>query len=277
MKKVISILILLFTFTGGYALATSVNSQFEGNPIIKLFSGGQELVVSDVPAINYKNRTMVPIYLLNQLGITTKWDPKTYSVDIKLPEPATVVKTVHELTQAQLDEIAKSVSLTYAVDDALYATKQGSGFLLNNGVFITNEHIGGVSKAIQYYLNGKTLNNHGETLFRNTTSDLYAVQTSETGGLKYSTKLPDIGDKVWAIGYPHEKLTITTGVVTGFETYNSITYIKDSAQTEPGHSGGVLLDGNGDVIGITSAITEKTREDLAIPMKYVEEELNKLK
>jgi hypothetical protein len=65
--------------------ASSNNGNFEGNPIVKLMSNGQELKIEDVPAINYKDRTMVPIYLLKQLGASVNWNPEAYSVDVKLP------------------------------------------------------------------------------------------------------------------------------------------------------------------------------------------------
>jgi hypothetical protein len=84
MKKWLIVTMLLFS-TSSIVNASSINGDFEGNPIVTLKSNGQDLKVEDVPAINYKDRTLVPIYLLKQLGATVSWNPETYSVDVKLP------------------------------------------------------------------------------------------------------------------------------------------------------------------------------------------------
>jgi hypothetical protein len=77
--------VLLFLLTFGVAGAASVNGDFEGNPIVKVQSGGQELKVEDVPATIYKGRTVVPVYLLRQLGANVAWNADTYTVNITLP------------------------------------------------------------------------------------------------------------------------------------------------------------------------------------------------
>lgn len=275
MKKILIILILLFTFTGGYALATSVNGQFEGNPIIKLFSGGKELTVSDVPAINYNNRTMVPIYLLNQLGIETKWNKDTYSVDIKMPEPTPIVKIVHELTQAQLDEIAKSVYEVFGSIADTTKAHQGSGFIIN-GIMITNAHVAGDSAFTLVQIDGtwQKISNYS---FVNKITDVMGFPVSGGTSLPYSTVIPEIGEKVYAIGYPDGKLTITDGTVTSIDTVEGIANINSTAHTIRGGSGGILINGEGKVIGVTSSIVEGTNINHAILVKYVEEELNKIK
>jgi hypothetical protein len=84
MKKWLIVTMLLFS-TSSIVNASSINGDFEGNPIVTLKSNGQDLKVEDVPAINYKDRTLVPIYLLKQLGATVTWNPETYSVNVNLP------------------------------------------------------------------------------------------------------------------------------------------------------------------------------------------------
>lgn len=81
MKKIILVIVML-VLLATIANAASVNGDFEGNPIIKMKSNGKILPVGDVPAILYNGRTMIPIYMLSQLGITVTWDQKTNSVDV---------------------------------------------------------------------------------------------------------------------------------------------------------------------------------------------------
>ncbi|CAN7458391.1 stalk domain-containing protein [Paenibacillus sp. LjRoot56] len=80
-KKVILIGTMIFLFTSVVS-ASSINGEFEGNPIVKVKQNGKELNVQDVPAVILNGRTMVPIYMLEQLGASVEWDSKSYSVDV---------------------------------------------------------------------------------------------------------------------------------------------------------------------------------------------------
>jgi S1-C subfamily serine protease len=270
MKKIFIVLILLFTFTGGYVVADSVNGSFEGNPIIKLFNSGKELTVSDVPAINYKNRTMVPIYLLNQLGIETVWNGDTQSVDIKLSEQ----KPIPTVTQDELNIISESVLEVhgYTSDPTIY--EQGSGVVINN-MLVTNVHVGGGAPYVDVIVNGQKVRLN-QIIFKNETQDLIAFKIDGQKSLKYSTEITKAGDTVYAIGFPNGKFKITQG-----EIYNpvfsnlGIDRIVHTAKTEPGTSGGAILNSKGEVIGIMKSNSGDISD--AIPIKYVEEELNKLK
>jgi hypothetical protein len=83
MKKIF-LTIAIFLIFSGIVSASSMNGNFNGDPIVKVKSYGTELTVTDVPAIVYKGRTMVPVYLLKQLGASVDWNGDTYTVDVKL-------------------------------------------------------------------------------------------------------------------------------------------------------------------------------------------------
>jgi hypothetical protein len=83
MRKVTAVLVMFFLISG-IASASSINGDFEGNPIVTVQSNKQELTIEDVPAINYNGRTMLPIYLLKQLGAKVEWNADTYSVNVDL-------------------------------------------------------------------------------------------------------------------------------------------------------------------------------------------------
>ncbi|WP_284643012.1 stalk domain-containing protein [Paenibacillus silviterrae] len=89
MKKGILTMLLLLGITN-IASASTLNGEFEGNPVVKVQAGEQELKVEDVPAINYKGRTMVPIYLLRQLGAEVTWNDASYSVSVALDQTKSV-------------------------------------------------------------------------------------------------------------------------------------------------------------------------------------------
>ncbi|HZG76647.1 MAG TPA: stalk domain-containing protein [Paenibacillus sp.] len=84
MKTKITIVLAASMLFAGVVGAAGLHGKFEGSPIVKVTSGGSELQVQDVPAINYKGRTMVPIYMLRDLGAEVKWDGATETVDVTL-------------------------------------------------------------------------------------------------------------------------------------------------------------------------------------------------
>lgn len=84
MKKVL-LVVLMLILTATIANATSINGDFKGNPIVKVNANGNELTVENTPAVIYNGNTLVPIYMLRQLGAEVTWNAKTYSVDVSLP------------------------------------------------------------------------------------------------------------------------------------------------------------------------------------------------
>jgi hypothetical protein len=85
MRKVVVSVVVVFLLFGSVVYAAANHGKFEGYNIVKMKSDGKELVVEDTPAINFKGRTMVPIYMLRQLGVEVVWNAEEYSVDVKIP------------------------------------------------------------------------------------------------------------------------------------------------------------------------------------------------
>jgi hypothetical protein len=85
MKKILLVVFLL-VLTATIANAANMNGDFKGNPIVKVKADGKELTVESTPAVIYNGNTLVPIYMLRQLGATVSWDANTYSVDVALPK-----------------------------------------------------------------------------------------------------------------------------------------------------------------------------------------------
>ncbi len=69
----------------------------------------------------------------------------------------------------------------------------------------------------------------------------------------------EIGDTIWAIGYPalggsngRASITLTRGVLSGFEEKPIGTMLKTDANIGPGNSGGAAVDSNWRLIGVPS-------------------------
>jgi S1-C subfamily serine protease len=273
-KKIFGLTLLLFMFVGGIVVADTINGTFEGNPIVKIFSGGKELAATDVPAFIYHDRTMVPLSLLRQTGAEVIWDPSTYSINIKLAEKVKIVHPV--LTQEKLNKIAESVFAIYGSTDDPNKSNQGSGFIIGNGVLITNYNVAGNSAIVQFKIDGKSYKTT-EALFKNKVTGVMGIKVDSQKTLPYSTILPQKDDIVYSIGYSYEKLTITEGIVLYISDVNGVRKIVSSARTDQGGSGGILLNDEGQVIGVTISSIDGSDISQSTPMLHIQEELNKLK
>jgi S1-C subfamily serine protease len=273
-KKILGLTLLLFMFMGGMVVADTINGTFEGNPIVKIFSGGKELVATDVPAFIYHSRTMVPLSLLRQTGAEVIWDPNTYSINIKLADK---VKIVHPmLTQEQLNKITESVFAIYGSTDDPTKSIQGTGFIIANGVLITNYDVAGDSTIVQFNIDGKSYKTT-EALFKNKVTNVMGIKVDSQKALPYSTILPQKDDIVYSIGYSYDKLTITEGTVLYITEVNGVKKIVSTAKTDQGGSGGILLNDEGQAIGVTTSNIDGSEITQSTPMLYIQEELARLK
>jgi putative serine protease PepD len=153
------------------------------------------------------------------------------------------------------------------------AAGEGSGFIVrSDGLIITNNHVvevaadNGQIRAV--FADGSTA--PAKIVGRDPTSDVAVVQAEGKSGLPVvdlgSSEALKVGQGVVAIGSPFELSgTVTTGIVSslhrptraGGEDGSQAT-VMDAIQTDaainPGNSGGPLVNMQGQVIGINSAI-----------------------
>jgi len=82
------------------------------------------------------------------------------------------------------------------------------------------------------------------------------------------------GEKVYTIGNPAGlRHTVTSGIVSGYRTYQGNTYVQTDAPINPGNSGGPLIDAEGRLIGVNTMIVRDTEGiGFAIPYRTVREE-----
>jgi S1-C subfamily serine protease len=142
----------------------------------------------------------------------------------------------------------------------------GSGFLINaEGQILTNYHVISGSSQVEVTLPDQT-RHKAEILVRDQTDDLALIRIDPKRKLPH-LNLGDsdhlqVGQKVLAIGNPFGLSgTLTTGVVSSvgrdIQGENNQTLegmIQTDAAINSGNSGGPLLDSQGNVIGINTAI-----------------------
>ncbi len=139
---------------------------------------------------------------------------------------------------------------------------QGSGFFIDGqGHILTNNHVVNGATAVQVVTaSGATLD--ATVVGTDPADDLALISVSSGASGQFLTfadsSLVKPGQMAIALGSPYGlNSTVTVGVVSGVNrTLSSgmVGMIQTDAAINPGNSGGPLLDANGQVIGINTAV-----------------------
>ena len=147
-------------------------------------------------------------------------------------------------------------------------TGQGSGFIISkDGYILTNTHVvGDVDKITVRLADGREF--QAKRIGADPRTEVALIKVESEGDLPVleigSTEDLQIGEWVVAIGNPFGlKETLTVGVVSAKGRSNiGITDYEDFIQTDaainPGNSGGPLLNIDGEVVGINTAIFSRS-------------------
>jgi S1-C subfamily serine protease len=190
--------------------------------------------------------------------------------------------------------IIRGVTVQNTIFGPYYTQVQGSGFVYNftgKMVIITNYHV--VQDTINITITFTNGNGYAATVLG---SDPYAdlavlstdAQQSEYKPLEIvDLSSLEVGDPVIAVGNPYGLAgSMTTGIVSALGrtiteemtgSYPIANAIQTSAPINPGNSGGPLLNYQGQVIGITTAIvTDSQGLGFAIPSNTMLREIGLL-
>jgi len=145
----------------------------------------------------------------------------------------------------------------------------GSGVIVNpNGIIVTNNHVVKGSTEIQVVLADRR-EYSARIILTDEKTDL-AVLKIDTGGVKlpfikfHNSDDLEVGDLVLAIGNPFGVgQTVTSGIVSALaRTQVGVTnyqfFIQTDAAINPGNSGGALIDVEGELVGINTAIFSRS-------------------
>jgi S1-C subfamily serine protease len=193
---------------------------------------------------------------------------------------------VINLTAVQIYNLTKYSIVLISCNLSDGSRIQGSGFVYRAGGYIvTNSHVvgelteGGFAEAESVYVtffNGTTL--QAQILAYDIYSDLAVVKVNEVDKIPElsfplfigNSTLLMVGEPVYAIGNPFGlKGSMTAGIVSQlgrvirlgdlgvpepWGRYSIVDLIQFDAAVNPGNSGGPLLNGMGEVVGVTFAI-----------------------
>lgn len=182
-------------------------------------------------------------------------------------------------------DVARAVSRTYqevsaavapgVVRIASFATRgglpvprgEGSGIVTRaDGLVVTNAHVVAEADVVRVaFLDGETV--VADVVGVDEESDLALLRVPREGLVALTLRTeqpPRVGEAVLAIGNPlglgH---TVTAGIVSGLGRAVGIATYEDFLQTDaaisPGNSGGPLIDLDGRVVGVNTAVADASR------------------
>lgn len=170
------------------------------------------------------------------------------------------------------------------------ATGVGAGFLLDEaGTVLTNAHVvEGASAVMATLYDGRRVK--AELVGIDPYTDVAVLRLAEGLGKLTAVRLGDsdhlrIGQRALVLGSPFGLgFTLTTGIISGLGPVpgamklNEFRLIQTTAPINPGNSGGPLVDSEGRVIGITTAILAGAQNiGFAIPINTAKAVLSALK
>lgn len=172
-----------------------------------------------------------------------------------------------------------------------YTQDQGSGFMYNfNGqmIILTNYHVVADTTSINVtFVNEKEY--PAQIVGSNPNADLAILSTNapenEFNPLEIvSSSTLQVGDSVIVVGTPYGlEGTMSTGIVSALnrtlatEDYSIGNVIQTTAPLNPGNSGGPLLNYQGQVIGIVTAIVQESQGiGFAIPSDTILENIEEI-
>ena len=191
-------------------------------------------------------------------------------VDFTLAAENTVNAVVH------VKNVTTGRSSTNSIFDFFYGSGgsnsapqvgTGSGVIISqDGYIVTNNHV--IANANQLQV---TLNNNrtyeAELVGSDPNSDIALIKINADDKLPYlafgDSDNAKIGEWVLAVGNPFNLTsTVTAGIVSAkarsLDTRSNQSFIQTDAAVNPGNSGGALVNTNGDLIGINTAISSRT-------------------
>ncbi len=172
------------------------------------------------------------------------------------------------------EQVKNSVVTIYAYDKDNFKISQGSGVVIDSNVVITNFHVYEGSERISVYHFGQEYEveriigvDIGKDII------ICKVEDSELSPFNFvSTNISKIGERIYAIGSPlgYEN-SITDGLVSGYRRLGNNMLIQISAPISRGSSGGAVVNGKGELIGISSSGYIYQDINFAIPIQEIYE------
>ncbi|EAZ80984.1 S1C family serine protease [Algoriphagus machipongonensis] len=210
-----------------------------------------------------------------EMSLVSNWDKPSTST--RTNPPLSFVEASENSTQSVV--FIKNFSGTdprrYSMFDYFFGSgpsqqvSSGSGVIISeDGYIVTNNHVIDRAETIEVIHQKKTYKAKLVGTDKNTDIAVLKIEATNLPAIKKgSSRNLQIGEWVLAVGNPFNLTsTVTAGIVSAKERQINIlggdfpleSFIQTDAPINPGNSGGALVNVNGELVGINTAILSRT-------------------
>ena len=204
-------------------------------------------------------------------------------------DPKSIEGVANKVSQSVVSIVSKSQKGTKYFSSGFGSASAGTGIIVSeNGYILTNKHVVEGSSDISVVTNDGNSYDNVEIITTDPLSDIAILKISNAKGLKAAelgdSKTLNIGQQVIAIGNALGEYdgTVTSGIISGVgRTVNASSddgvtketltdMIQTDAAINSGNSGGPLVNAQGQVIGVNTAVASEAQGiGFAIPISSV--------
>jgi len=231
------------------------------------------------------NGTLQPVFQSPQLGRSSNLQIRSGLVPISelpqrrfSPEEKTNISVYDKVSRGVVNIDTKARGLPRLFGGQQEEEGSGTGWVLDNqGHIVTNFHVISGSDVITVTLSEDKDPYTAQVVGTDPQNDIAVLKIGAPSELLYPVRVGEsktirVGQKIFAIGNPfgHER-TMTIGIISSLgRTLRSKNdrlmknIIQIDAALNQGNSGGPLLDSNGDLIGMNTAIATLTGQNTGV-------------
>lgn len=204
-------------------------------------------------------------------------------------DPKSIEGVANKVSQSVVSIVSKSQKGTKYFSSGFGSASAGTGIIISeNGYILTNKHVVEGSSDISVVTNDGNSYDNVEIITTDPLSDIAILKISNAKGLKAAelgdSKVLNIGQQVIAIGNALGEYdgTVTSGIISGVgrtvnassddgTTKETLTdMIQTDAAINSGNSGGPLVNVQGQVVGVNTAVASEAQGiGFAIPISSV--------
>ena len=230
--------------------------------------GGYKLFVEeDNNALAIEQKSDFPVFVPTNNSINTLNNTAAIAPDFVDAAEKSIHAVVHVKNTAIVNAPMSMQDLFFGRTQPRAQVGTGSGVIISpTGFIVTNNHV--IKNANEISI---TLNNNktymAELIGTDETTDIALLKIDTDEDLPYmafgDSDSAKIGEWVLAVGNPFNlNSTVTAGIISAksrdLSGQNMQSFIQTDAAVNPGNSGGALVNTNGDLIGINTAISSQT-------------------
>lgn len=181
-----------------------------------------------------------------------------------------------QLRPAEIAARAKDATVQIrALNTRSQISGSGSGFIVaQDGVIVTNFHVIQGASSLQVELSSGEIYDNVYFITADPRRDLALIKipAERLSSLKLGNDIDaEIGEKVYVMGNPLGMTnTFSDGIVSAKRIIEGVSMLQITAPISPGSSGGPVMNGAGDIIGIATMMLRGGQNlNYAVPVRYI--------